>query len=429
MLKFYRSVRLFFKGLERNFKIIRFGDVPVYHVRSEAEEKYKRLSTSRIPRVVAAIYLFREFFLSRHKRYIGAVPETLYCGSTRNNEREFLFLQEILENSEVSGLFEYEKEKNISFYPTKKGKNDLHHVLVRLAFYFCCLVYLCQIKINPTSLRFLIRFANAYYRLFVYFERTIAKPRISIFANDHTDISVALSMIMKLHSVPRIYVQHAEVTQDFPGLDFEYSVLRNDKSLRIYASIAEIDGSTYVIPREKKATSFEKITHVPPDKVDVVIYLSSTFIQKKVEVVVSYCQLNPGIRSVAIKKHPRSQDRDFAFLNGVSVYDIVPEFDHIALVPNSSVVIGLLHCGIKTYQLFELDHIREDYYGFVREMVTPKIHIEELKARFWKGGFYNESWLERFKAYDPSVSDHWEKDLIQLKNDVAKQLMISKSSC
>ncbi|OJA07270.1 hypothetical protein [Halomonas sp. QHL1] len=429
MLKLYRSVRLFFKGLERNFKIIRFGDVPVYHVRSEAEEKYKRLNTSRMPRVRAAFYLFREFFVSRHKHYVGSVPEALYCGSTRNNEREFLFLQEIMTRTEVAGLFEYEKEKNISFYPTRKGKNNFFHVVVRLFFYFCCLVYLCRIKVNPTSLRFLVRFATAYYRLFIYFDRSKGKPKVSIFANDHTDISVALSMIMQLHGVPRVYVQHAEVTQDFPGLDFEYSVLRNEKSLKIYASIADIGGSTYVIPREKKAASFEKITHVPPVKVDVVIYLSSNFIQKKVEEVISCCQLNPDIKSVAIKKHPRSQDGDFSFLDDVFVHDVVPEFDHIALVPNSSVVIDLLHYGIKAYQLFELDHIREDYYGFVREMVTPEIHIDELKTSFWNVNFYNESWLERFEAYDPSVSDHWEKSLIQLKNDVAKQLTISKNFC
>ncbi|MCE8002215.1 hypothetical protein [Billgrantia ethanolica] len=426
MHKLYCSVRLFFLGLERNFKIIRFGDVPVYHVRIEAEEKYKRLNTSRLPRLVAATYLFREFFLSRHKRYVGPVPEALYCGSTKNNEREFFFLQKLMAGTEVADLFAYTKERNVSFYPTRKGKNDLYHVFVRFVLFCCCLVYLGRIKVNPTSLRFLIRFVNAYYRLLVYFSRADAKPKVSIFANDHTDISVALSMVMKLQGVPRIYVQHAEVTKDFPSLDYEISILRNEKSLNTYSEIGEIEGAAFIIPREEKAASFEEIMDAPPDKVEVVIYLSSTFHKEKVEEVVNLCQSNPDVESVAIKKHPRSQESDFVFLNSdFLVHDVVPEYEHIALVPNSSVVIDLLHAGVKVYQLFELDNIREDYYGFVKNSVAPRVAISELKAGFWKNDFYNDDWLERFETYDPSIYDHWKKDLGRLRNEVSMMLMES----
>lgn len=426
MLNFYYAVRFFFRGLEKNFKIIRFGDVPVYHVRREAEEKYKRLNTSHMPRVLAAVYLFREFFLPRHKSYTGPAPEALYCGSTRNNEREFLFLQDLMSNSEVAGLFEYKKQKNISFYSTRKGNNGLYHVFVRLIFYFCCLAYLCRIKVNPTSLRFLVRFASAYYRLFVYFSRSKGKPRISVFANDHTDISVALSMIMKLYGVPRIYVQHAEVTKDFPALDYEISILRNEKSLNTYAAIGEIEGAAYIMPREEKTTSFEAITDASPDKVKVVIYLSSTFLKEKVEEVVNLCQSNADVVSVAIKKHPRSQESDFTFLNGdMLVHDVAPEYEHIALVPNSSVVIDLLHAGVKVYQLFELDNIREDYYGFVKNSVTPRVAVSELKAGFWKNDFYDDAWLDRFETYDPSISDHWKENLVRLRSEVSMMLMES----
>src|SRR5690625_438661 len=136
-------------------------------------------------------------------------------------------------------------------------------------------------------------------------------------------------MVMKLQGVRRIYVQHAEVTKDFPALDYEISVLRNKKSLDTYAEIGKIVGSAYIIPREEKAASFEKITFVSPDKVKVVIYLSSTFLKDKVEEVVNLCQSNTGVESVAIKKHPRSQESDFEFLNGhLLVHGAVPEYDH-----------------------------------------------------------------------------------------------------
>ncbi|WP_254277424.1 hypothetical protein [Halomonas sp. 3H] len=247
---------------------------------------------------------------------------------------------------------------------------------------------------------------------------------MSIFANDHTDISVALSMVMKLQNVPRIYVQHAEVTKDFPALDFEISILRNKKSLDTYAEIGKIEGAVYIIPREGKAASFEEITYALPDKVKVVIYLSSTFLKDKLEEVVHLCQSNTDVESVAIKKHPRSKESDFAFLNGSAyVHDVVPEYGHIALVPNSSVVIDLLHVGVKVYQLFELDNIREDYYGFVKESLTPRVAISQLKAGFWKSDFYNDDWLDRFEAYDPSISDHWKEDLVRLRSELPMMLM------
>lgn len=427
MFNFIRMLALFYQGLGRCFKIIRFGDVPEYRIQATEKDKYHRLIGTCVPKLVAAFYVYKEFLLSRQKYFAGPVPEVLYCGSTKNNEREFLFLQKIMVTSDGKSFW-YEKIKNVSFFTSIKGKKVTSHAFLKIVLFLCCLVYLCRIKACPTSVSYLIRFVNAYFRLYVYYHLSTSKPKVSIFANDHTPISVACSMIMKLHDVPRVYVQHAEVTQDFPPLDFEYSVLRNKKSLDVYGSIGAVKGNVYIVPRNEKATTFTSITDEAveiSESVRIVIYLSSTFLTEKVEEAVLSCRCNADVQSVEIKKHPRSFDSDFDFLTGVSVYDEVPEYKHIALVPNSSVVIDLLHRGTKVYQLFELDSIREDYYGFVKESVTPKVTAEDLKVRFWEMDFYNERWLERFEAYDPSVAGFWKEDLARLRKDLSKLLMAS----
>src|SRR5690606_10483271 len=66
------------------------------------------------------------------------------------------------------------------------------------------------------------------------------RPAALVQANDHSPVRVALSMVMKALGVPRVYLQHAEVTEHFPELDFEYSVLRNRQSLKTYESIGPV---------------------------------------------------------------------------------------------------------------------------------------------------------------------------------------------
>ena len=100
----------------------------------------------------------------------------------------------------------------------------------------------------------------------------------------------------------------------------------------------------------------------------------------------------------------------------------VPEFDHVAIVANSSVVIELLDVGIKVYQCFSLDDIPKDYYGFVDQGISCEVFIAELPNIFWKNVFFDQLWFERFAKYSPNVNDDWKKELPLLKVSIARIL-------
>ncbi len=79
----------------------------------------------------------------------------------------------------------------------------------------------------------------AYSKAALMFARSFAapdavSPRAIVQANDHSPARVALSMVAKALGIPRIYVQHAEVSPAFPPLDMDHAVLRNARSLATY---------------------------------------------------------------------------------------------------------------------------------------------------------------------------------------------------
>src|SRR5690606_28826483 len=110
--------------------------------------------------------------------------------------------------------------------------------------------YRSRQSIGPSLVRRQIIYSQSFFNFLIAFlSRDAVKPAVLIQANDHSPSRVALSMIMKGLGVPRVYLQHAEVTQHFPPLDFECSVLRNEQSRDTYEAIGPLHGQVYVIPR------------------------------------------------------------------------------------------------------------------------------------------------------------------------------------
>ncbi|EHK54143.1 hypothetical protein MAXJ12_26778, partial [Mesorhizobium alhagi CCNWXJ12-2] len=80
-----------------------------------------------------------------------------------------------------------------------------------------------------------------------------------VLANDHMPVHIAISMAMKSVGVPRLYLQHAEVSEAFPPLDFEFNLLRSQKSLDTYRAIGEIEGKVYIVPRDSTPVPVERL--------------------------------------------------------------------------------------------------------------------------------------------------------------------------
>ncbi|MBO6848897.1 MAG: hypothetical protein JJ867_00290 [Marinobacter sp.] len=400
-----RFTALFFKGLRRNFKIIRYGDVPDVYQTPAILERYSFASPGFNGFVCSAKELARHLLRRRLKVYSVPVKPFIYCGGSANNEREFSFFSRLL-TSDLP-ISDYGQEQNLSFVSAKEVDKTRFEMMVSVALFCFCLLYLFRIRVGPVSLKYLLTYSKVFLQVYASTRRQQVNVSALVVANDHTDFPVAASMVMQYLHVPVVYVQHAEISSAFPQLDFSVSVLRNQKSLDIYRAIGPVPGDVFVIPRREKSEHFMKMLESRAQEVSVVVYLSSVFDEEVVLRCVDALRCNPGVVNVGIKPHPRANQEFLHTVRGVSIYDSIPPFEHVAIVPNSSVVIELLEAGTPVFQYFQLDGVGHDYYGFVSEGVAPEVSTKDLSGSFWMSEFYDDNWVSKFAAYSPAVDDSW----------------------
>lgn len=426
-MKLVRLTFLFFKGLERNFKIIKYGDVPEVYQTPVLMERYAfaERGGKAYPRSIKE--LGRHLLRPMLKIYELPSVSTIYCGGSANNEREFTFFSQKL--ADDASVVAYQRSSNLSFVPAREVKKTVQErILSVLLFLFCC-IYLCRIKLGPISLKYLIVYSKVFLQVFCTARRQGIAARLAVVANDHTDFPVAASMIMQYFEVPVVYVQHAEISESFPPLDFDVAILRNKQSLMKYRKIGEVKGEVFIVPRREKHNRFERIFEAGKQiKTSAVIYLSSVYNLDALSESIALLKANPSVEMVAIKPHPRADFDTLRAIPGINIADSIPSFQHVAIVPNSSVAIELLEQGVPVFQNFELDDVGRDYYGFVADGIACEIATHDLGQEFWKTDFYNEQWLVRFAQYSPSVDEAWREAVPRLASKIQTYLAPTSAS-
>lgn len=391
----------FLAGLMRCTKITRSGAILASKRTVMLNDKYPGLTNHflGIPKVM--LYLYRDYFKAKCLYSANNMRGMVFCGGSENNIKEFRYFGELVKVINSSALY----SENKNFYYVKKEllvKSYKIRVL-RILFSFIILAFFLRYKSNPTLMSIAIKYAKHYEFTLLSVINNTLKPDIAIVSNDHTDFNVAFSTVMKGFSVPRVYIQHAEISNLFPCLDFDYSILRNQRSVDIYKKIGPLKGKVYVLPRKDVCDSCRNILRAEGESVSIVIYLSSVFDHDAVRLAVNSLKSNLNVSTVMIKHHPRTRPEDADILDSDDVVEKIPEYPHLAIVPNSSIAIELMGCGIKVFQLFELDGIDRDYYKLVKNGITKEITLNDLKNSFWESNFFGKDWLVRFSYYEPSV--------------------------
>lgn len=415
----WRLVRmpwLFYQGLVRVFTVLDFGRFIL-----GAGNKTQRIPVSATVRNRKGLLLAIKQGFVRQKLVTYARPESLvlFFGATANNEREFYFF-----SGEVKPLgIDYSRAVNLSFADTRQYVERQEEVTCKLLLSYLAGMFTRKLECNSVVADVLLAYCKYFYRFFCFFlQEPKQLPRLAVVANDHSASAVAFSMVMKLFGVPRVYLQHAEVSPRFPALDFEYAILRNHHSARIYRGIKRPRGKVYIVSRQRAQSDFEKIFRLDVGRVAIVIYLTALFIPAQLLAVVEALRRNPNVSNVQVKFHPRTSPELQAAVASVTLAEQTPSFDHIAIVANSSIAIELLSAGIKVFQLFALDDIGADYYGFTARGLTPEISFSDLEQSFWQCPFYTESWKATMADYDPTLAPSVD-DLQPLIRDLVAYLV------
>jgi hypothetical protein len=426
MLEFHRE------GLERVCKVIdgnaNYDDLMEHRITEHDRELFGN-DIDPLEKSKRAAALFESKFKSRSYKIILPEFAGFACdGSTKNNIREFDFFERICSPKGIKILAQnYSDATRISIWNLSREQKQAAEAIVSDVTNF----YLACPKITASLVHQQILYSRSFLSFLTSFSRTgAARPTALVLANDHSPVRVALSMIMKGLGVPRIYLQHAEVTMSFPPLDFEYCVLRNKKSRGTYEAIGPVPGRVFVIPRYPEPFAREILVRPRGRAVTVVIYPTSRIIVAELQRLLITLRSNSAVGKILIKEHPGAaqQLRHQIQVAGVEFAQAIPEEDHIALVGNSSVAIELLHRGIPVYQNFDFDPVSRDYYGFVRSGLTFEVNLAELSSVFWRPYDADDRWLNAFVEWDASANAAYLNDQTQFVNEMTLLAVNSRTN-
>lgn len=340
-------------------------------------------ATKRVPKAVALLWLEEQLRVGRTRAYrIEGDPSALAYAYTTNNRREVSFLEaqshrlgmptsivNVCDTTPVKGVGLRAEHSQ----PVVEAARELMSSWSDLA---------------PGLLVQWAKFGTSFQAAM----DTLGGRTGGLFvvANDHSPAPVAYASVARFLGFWTCYVQHAEVTDIFPPLDFDLSVLRNQHSLEVYREIGPVAGDVVVAARDNDGwLRMESIRNsqqavAASRQVTVVIYPSSVFDRDRLGSLVSRLDANSSVREVWVKLHPNSKT-DVANMPGLTarLLEAAPVDAHVAICGNSGIVTELLARGNLVFQDFKLDKLVRDYYGFVRDGLAAELVDGLLSHPFW----------------------------------------------
>ena len=332
--------------------------------------------------------------------------QAIVYGSTANNRREFAFFHNKLRETGLTYSFD-----NLADKPrlplSEKRLEHSNNFLVDL----WRNIELLSDQLPKTTLNSLhAEYCQTFLRSFFVFSASLLPSSIrahipfALVSNDHAPMPVAFAQACRAFGIPIGYIQHAEINEQFPPLAFDFAILNNSVSAEIYQGIHPELPPVFIVPRFARKPDKMKLGRRLKSSVKVGLFLTSLCDFTRIDELINGLRRNDLIASLDIQPHPRVTQEDLNRLkqSGVSIGKIDLGQIDVAVCQNTSMVIELLHHGIKTIQIFEYDFVTADHYRFVETGLVPRITPKELATPFWRKCQYPPEWGEKYGQYDPS---------------------------
>ncbi|MEO9599265.1 hypothetical protein [Parasphingorhabdus sp.] len=232
-------------------------------------------------------------------------------------------------------------------------------------------------------------------------------------ATDHSPVAMALLFIARRSGLKTCYIQHAPVTEYFPPLNYDLSLLYDQASVAAYTKAAARRG----ISRKQRIvilTPFAEEFKQPQSTrrpYRIGMCLSAVPQVAQLTGLMEQVSNHSSVSQIVLRCHPRFrfevshenfgapvvlQEQNASLASFLDSVDIV-------LVPSSGVTIEALHRGKPTFYTDGMDELPEDYYGFVAEGILPKFDLTVLDDSDLIAAHFDAVWKARFVRYDATV--------------------------
>jgi len=238
--------------------------------------------------------------------------------------------------------------------------------------------------------------------------------RVICVANDHAPACLGVLAAARLQEVRTCYIQHAPVTEYFPPLSFDLSILYDRSSVLAYEKAASAKGGTGS-PAVAILSPFDNPFRRPgpvPIPMRIGVCLSLLLERQGLEQMLTALSRHPNVAAILLRPHPRCQAAHSRLLGigkvamqpiGMSAAAYFESVD-LVLAPNSGIIVEALHSGRPTFYTPQVDKVGVDYYGFAQAGIVPVFNISDLDCPNRLSEFFDDAWISRYSAYDETVS-------------------------
>jgi len=233
-----------------------------------------------------------------------------------------------------------------------------------------------QIK-DITSLN-LSAFTLSVYRVFTFLF-WLKKPQYLIMDNDHSDVNVGVFHAAKRHHIKNIYFQHANVSEIFPPMTFDYAFLYSEMAAEVYSNIKQTEASLICVGN-MKADGFIQINQerfFDRNNLRIVLCVNTV---AEIEAYVSLANKLADLDKVKLIKfrlhpyllkfqmdfdHPKIIISNSKLENS---FECFKDMD-LNIAGNSSIIEEALFTDTPTVY-FDLDEKMSDYYGYAKNQIV-----------------------------------------------------------
>lgn len=247
------------------------------------------------------------------------------------------------------------------------------------------------------------------------------KMKFAIVANDHSPEPLAFTSICKNKKLRVAYLQHGHVSNYFPPL-FRYSlsILYGETSKEIYLSKG-ISSDKIILSGQSYKNA--KPLQLPEGYLKVGVF-PNVINEARLLNLLRKLVKNNQISQIVIKPHPAHPvpEKTIKKLKRLSKISINSDLTDaltlidVGIASNSSIHLELLAQGIPTLYYDQLDDIKFDYYGFVKEGAVLNLEdAQKFNSKRLRDFYGTKNWSCSARRFDSGFLT---------RSELAKQLTL-----
>jgi hypothetical protein len=274
-------------------------------------------------------------------------------------------------------------------------------------------------------------FTIASYEVFE-FVFSLAKPRYLFMANDHLNINVALLHAAKRSDIKTLYFQHANVSEVFPPMTFDYAFLYSESSAQVYTAIQPSKTQLLCVGNMKadQYLDINKERIFDRKNLRIVLCVNSVIeLELYQELALKLASLtNVGL--IKFRLHPYLRMVKIEFNHSKIIISNAREensfecFKNMDLLVagNSSIIEEALFTDTPALYL-DLDANMSDYYGYVRDgiVIHTSLNVNGI-FKFIESYVTPVSVLNRALQFSSSFNTSYSGRTCQLVEDVFREI-------